>query len=59
MPAITLPDNAFFVLGDFRSNSLDSRHDQLGLVPRDRLIGRVDYVYWDGARDAAVFRPVD
>lgn len=59
MPAKTLPDDAYFVLGDFRSNSVDSRHAQLGLVPRDRLIGRVDYVYWDGARDAAVFRPVD
>ena len=59
MPAKTLPDDAYFVLGDFRSNSVDSRHAQLGLVTRDRLIGRADYVYWDGARDTAVLRGID
>lgn len=36
---ITLPADTFWVMGDFRNNSEDSRF--FGAVPQDRLIGRV------------------
>jgi signal peptidase I len=37
-PEITLPDDSFFMMGDNRDNSLDSRF--YGPVPRHLLIGR-------------------
>lgn len=35
---ITVPDESFFVLGDFPSNSIDSR--QFGVIPMKNIVGR-------------------
>ena len=54
---LTIPREQYFVMGDNRDNSLDSR--EWGLVPRDHIIGRALVIYWsfvgadpDGARAA-------
>ena len=44
---VRVPSGAVFVMGDQRSNSLDSR--SFGAVPRSRLVGRVDLRIWPPA----------
>jgi signal peptidase I len=50
---LLVPPNEFFVLGDNRNNSSDSRY--WGFVPRDAIVGKPMFVYWSlkSARDQA------
>lgn len=41
---IKLGPGQYFVLGDNRQNSIDSR--VFGYVPRQNIIGKVEFVYW-------------
>lgn len=50
-----IPDDSYFVMGDSRDNSEDSRF--WGFVNRDLVIGRAMFVYWScdrGASDGSV-----
>ncbi len=41
-----VPEGHYFAIGDNRDNSNDSRHPNVGFIPRENLRGRVLYVYW-------------
>lgn len=43
---ITLGDDEYFVLGDNRNNSQDSRAANVGLIQRDELLGRAWVKIW-------------
>jgi len=52
-PEIVLPEGQYFLLGDNRDNSADSRFGGgasgdfgLGLVRRDAIVGLPKYIYW-------------
>jgi signal peptidase I len=40
----TIPDDSYFVMGDHRSISSDSR--EFGVVERDLIYGKAVFVYW-------------
>jgi len=44
MPARTVPAEEYFVLGDHRSSSNDSR--AWGMVPRHYIYGKAVFIYW-------------
>ena len=39
--SIQLGEDEYFVLGDNRNNSYDSRYEQVGIVNKSSIIGRV------------------
>lgn len=41
---VTVPPNTYFVLGDNRENSQDSRY--FGFVPKEKINGRAWVIYW-------------
>lgn len=55
---MVVAEDTYFVLGDNRNNSEDSRDRRVGLVPRNNLIGRALWRYWPPA-DIGVFRSPD
>jgi signal peptidase I len=43
---IYVPDNHYFLVGDNRNNSYDSRYDGIGPVPREYIKGKVVIRWW-------------
>ncbi|MFZ1012000.1 MAG: signal peptidase I, partial [Terracidiphilus sp.] len=53
MTEMVIPDDCYFMMGDHRSISSDSR--EFGPVERDLIYGKAVFVYWP-AKDAGVVR---
>ena len=47
---VKVPEGEFFMMGDNRQNSSDSRFPQLGTIPREAIIGRAFVTIWPFSR---------
>ena len=43
---VTVPEGKYFVMGDNRNNSNDSRRSEVGMLDRDYIMGKVSAVLW-------------
>jgi len=41
---LQVPEDSYFVMGDNREHSLDSRN--IGFVPKDKITGKAWFIYW-------------
>lgn len=49
-----VPDNRYFVMGDRRSSSMDSRNTEVGCIAEEQIVGRIVFRVWP----FSVFGPV-
>ena len=41
-----IPGDTYFVMGDNRSNSLDSRYPSVGVIKKNQIVGRTRFIIW-------------
>lgn len=56
MPEVEIPQNSYFVMGDNRDRSDDSRVN-VGFVPAENLIGKARFLFFSHNEDDAWYKP--
>lgn len=41
-----VPDDTYFLMGDHRETSVDSRHTSVGCIAQDQIVGKIVYRVW-------------
>lgn len=57
-PVYNVPEGHFFMMGDNRDNSQDSRvMNSVGFVPFENIVGRADFIFFSTNGNATIFEP--
>ncbi len=56
---VVVPDGYYFVMGDYRQNSMDSRDPRVGFISREHLKGRAFFIFWPPWEARAITSKVD
>lgn len=43
---LTVPKDCYFVMGDNRNNSVDSRYEEIGMVKSEEILGEIIFKIW-------------
>jgi signal peptidase I len=57
-PEMTVPSEHYYLLGDNRENSMDSRSADLGPIARQDVVGKVSVKFFDGETRRFTWRPI-
>jgi signal peptidase I len=52
---IVVPKDHYFMMGDNRNQSSDSRFDFMSYVHRDKIVGKARFIFFSS--DASIFEP--
>lgn len=50
----TVPENSYFVLGDHRNTSIDSRNSAIGCIDGEEIVGKILFTVWPFAHFGTV-----
>ena len=56
MAAVVVPEHSYFMMGDNRDNSDDSR-DSVGFVPEENLVGKARFLFYSHNEKGAWYKP--
>jgi signal peptidase I len=56
-PVYVVPPGEFFMMGDDRDNSADSRTVEMGMVPFDHLVGHAQFVFASFDPESSLLKP--
>ena len=54
-PLFTVPEGHYFMMGDNRDRSKDSRFADVGYVPHENLIGRAEFMFFSVDQSARLW----
>jgi signal peptidase I len=54
-PAFTIPEGHYFMMGDNRDNSRDSRSSSVGVVPLENFIGKAQFIFFSVDQSARIW----